>query len=156
MIDTKNHQKKHWEGLTIVELLVVIVVLSVLASIVIASYTMTKNQARAEKTKTNAASVKKVAEAYYTKNNTYPTQVAQFSTTYTTMPTDIILLTSGALSDANGEKSIMYRYVSSGAGACIMRWEYSPPSGSPGVVVTDLIGTATSGNCNATTGALPS
>lgn len=156
MIYNKNYRVIYRKGFTLVELLVVIVVISILASIITVSYIGTKNQARGEKTKTNAASVKKVAEAYYTKNNVYPTQVAQFSTTYTTMPTDIVLLTSGTLSDTNGEKSIMYRYINSGAGACIMRWDYAPTSGSPGIVTTDIIGTATSGNCNATTGTLPS
>lgn len=145
------------KGFSIVELLIVIVVIAVIASITMLSYTGVRNRAKGETAETNAASVKKVAEAYFNANNVYPSTRAQFSTTFTTMPSEITLMTSGSLTAASGENTIMYRYVnSSGAvGACIMYWDYSPPSGSPGVTVHARLGTATSANCNATTGTFP-
>lgn len=143
-------------GFTIVELLVVIVVIVILASIVLVAYVGVQNQTRAEHARTNAASVKKAAEGYYNTRNVYPTQVAHFSSSFVTMPSDITLLTSGSLSATNGEKSIMYRYVGGGTGACIIYWEFAPTSGSPVATVLARLGTATTGNCTATTGSLPS
>lgn len=142
-------------GFTIVELLVVITIIVILAGIMLASYVGIQNQARSENAKGNAASVKKVAESYYSKMNVYPTQVTDFKSSFTSMPSGITLLTSGSLSATNGEKSIMYRYVSGGTGACIIYWEFSPPSGSAVATVFARLGTATTGNCTATTGTLP-
>lgn len=143
------------KGFTVVELLVVIVVIAVLASIMLVSYTGVQNQSKSEAAKANAASVKKVAEAYYNARNAYPTQVAHFITTFSTMPSNILLITSGALTEANGKESILYRTTASANGACIMYWDYAPLSGSAGIVVFALLGNATSGTCNATTGTLP-
>lgn len=144
------------KGFTVVEILIVIVVIVILASITLVAYTATQNQTRAEKTKTNAATVKKVAETYYNTNNTYPTSSPQFKSTYATLSLDVAIITSGTLTASNAENAILYRYVGGGTGACVMRWNYFPDSGSPGIVVEYLLGTATSGTCNATTGSLPS
>ncbi len=144
------------KGFTIVELMIVIAVIVILASITLVSYVGVQNQTRAEKTKAHAATVKKVAETYYNTNNTYPTTSSHFRSTFATLSLDVSIVTSGTLTSANAEDAILYRYVSGGTGACIMRWDYFPASGSPGIVVTDRLGTATSGNCNATTGTLPS
>ncbi len=149
-------QHRPAQGFTIVELLVIIVIIALLASIMLVSYVGVQSQARAEDAKTSAASVKKAAEAYYNTANAYPTQIAHFSSSFVTMPSDVTILTSGSLSATNGEKSVMYRYVSGGTGACIMYWDYAPASGSPAAAVFTRLGTATTGNCNATTGSLPS
>ncbi len=143
------------DGFTVTELIIVIVVIAILASIMLVSYASVQNQSKAESARTNAASVKSVAEGYYSQNNAYPTQRAHFSTTYITMPTDIILLSSGSLTAATGEKSIMYRYISSGTGACVLYWNFAPDSGSPGITAYTLLGNATTGTCNTTTGTLP-
>lgn len=155
----KNIRSKPNGGFTIIELLVVIVVIAILASLTVVSYTHIRDQAMASQAKTNAESVQKVAEAYYARNNQYPETVAHFSSTPTTMPADIQILTSGTLNRTNGGSSILYRrVVSSGSttGACIMYWDFSPESGGPaGIAVHVRLGTATTGNCNATTGAMP-
>lgn len=156
IVNSQDRQSGRTAGFTLVELVVVITVVVILASITIVSYIGSQNQAKAEKVKTNAAAVKSAAEAYYNTANAYPTQVAHFSSTFVTMPSDITILTSGSLTSSNGENSIMYRYVSSGTGACIMYWDFAPASGTPGVVVYERLGSATSGNCSATTGTFPS
>ena len=143
------------DGFTLVEVIISIVVIVIIASITLISYVGVQNQSKAEQTRTNAGTVKKVAETYYNINNVYPTQSAHFNSTYAKL-SDVTIITSGTLTRQNGENAIMYRYISSGAGACIMRWDYFPESGAQGIVVTDLLGTASSGNCNATTGTLPS
>ncbi len=146
---------KQNRGFTLVELVIVIAVIAILTTISLISYVSTQNQAKGEKARTNAASVKSAAEAYYNTANTYPTQVSHFSSTFATLPSDITILTSGSLTSTNGESSIMYRYTGGGTGACIMHWEFAPDSRSPGAVALDHLGSATSGNCNATTGSFP-
>lgn len=152
----KNRLRIH--GFTIVELLIAMVIISILVTITSFSYSGMRNKSRSQTAKTNAASVKKAAEAYFNTANVYPSARSHFSSSFVNMPTDINLLTSGSLTASNGENSILYRYVNtSGAyGACIMYWDYYPSSGSPGVVVYARLGNATSGNCNATTGSFPS
>ena len=132
-----------------------IVVIALLAGMVIVSYAGVQSQTRAEDAKANAGSVKKVAEAYFSANNVYPTQVAHFGTTFSKLPSTVTILTSGTLTSNNGQQSILYRHIGSGSGACIMYWDYLPVSGSPGIVTFGLLGSATSGTCNATTGTLP-
>lgn len=143
-------------GFTLVELLIVIVVIVILTTIVVVSYRNTQDQVKSETAIANAGSVEKAARAYYNTNNRFPTQVANFSSTFVTMPTNITILTSGTLSRNNGENSILYRYVSSGAGACVMYWDFASISGPPGIKIYGHLGSATSANCNATAGTLPS
>ena len=137
-------------GFTLVEVIIVIAVIVILASIVTVSYRNTQDQVKAETARANAGSVEKAAQAYYNVNNRYPTQRANFGSTFVTMPSNITILNSGTLSRANGENSILYRYISSGAGACVMYWDFMPVTGSPGIKVYGHLGTATSANCNAT------
>lgn len=147
------------KGFTLVELLIVIVVIAILASIVLVSYVGVQNQTKAENARTNAASVKKAAETYYGENNAYPTLVADFSTTYAKLQAGITILTTGSLTSTNGANSIMYRYINSGgsaSGACILFWNFQPESGPPGVETHAVIGNATDSTCNASVGTLPS
>ena len=142
-------------GFTLVELLIVIVVISILATISIVSYTGVQARARATKAKMNAASVKKVAEAYYAQSNTYPTANSHFRSGLITLPSDILLLTSGSLSRSNGETTVGYRYVGSASnatGACVFYWDFTTEGNS----AITYLGTATSGTCGYTTGTVPS
>ena len=155
-----NQQTKRTSGFTLVELLIVIVVISILATISIVSYTGVQARARATKAKMNAASVKKVAEAYYAQNNAYPTASSHFRSGIITLPSTVLLLTSGSLSGSNGEDSIMYRYVGTApnaTGACVLFWDFAPSGGGAAAVSSpSFLGTATSANCSASLGQFPS
>lgn len=59
-------------GFTVVELLVVIVILSILAALVIASYTGIQNRAKDTRRFGDISQLKKVLEIYRAYNNAYP------------------------------------------------------------------------------------
>jgi len=158
---TKYRAKQ--SGFTIVELLVVIVVIAILATISIVTYNGVQNRARDSKAAINANTVQKAAEAYFADNSAYPTTKAMFSSSIITLPSSISLLTSASpsaipnptLSPATGENSILYRYIlTSGVatGACIFFWDFVPPSGSPTISSGIYLGNATSGTCSGTVG----
>jgi len=65
--------KQSKSGFTIVELLIVIVVIGILASIVIVSYNKVQSQARDSKRKTDVSNMIKALELYYSDNGKYPT-----------------------------------------------------------------------------------
>lgn len=79
-------------GFTIVELLIVIVVIAVLASIVIVAYNGVTSKANAAKNQTDALTVRKRAEAYYADNlggnGLYPPAIATAATNWTTYTTN--------------------------------------------------------------------
>lgn len=66
-------------GFTIVELLIVIVVIGILATIVIVTYQGVQNKANTTKNQTNAKEVKDKAEAYNSLETEYPANAAVFS-----------------------------------------------------------------------------
>lgn len=69
MVSLKNKSK----GFTIVELLIVIVVIGILATLVIVTFTGIQQKARDSKRKTDVGAVQAALESYYSSNNTYPT-----------------------------------------------------------------------------------
>jgi len=69
MVSLKNKSK----GFTIVELLIVIVVIGILATLVIVTFTGIQQKARDSKRKTDISAVQAALESYYSSNNTYPT-----------------------------------------------------------------------------------
>jgi prepilin-type N-terminal cleavage/methylation domain-containing protein len=73
-------------GFTIVELLIVIVVIAILATITIVAYSGITSRANNTKAQANAASVQKVAEAFNADNGRYPATVAEFTTNPATTP----------------------------------------------------------------------
>lgn len=164
MIAKKSANKKTDNGFTIVELLIVIVVIGILATISIVTYSGVQNRARDSKAAINANTTQKAAEAYFADFSAYPTTTAMFSSSIITLPSGITLLkaasasalpSSPALNSASGENSILYRYVlTSGVatGACIFFWDFSPATGSARISDGTFIGTATSANCSATVG----
>ena len=153
------------KGFTIVELLIVIIVIAILATISFVSYTGVQNRSKAEKAKANAASVKKVAEDYYSRNNTYPTAVSHFRSNPIQLSSDIQLFTSGSFDAAVGETTVAYKYVGTAAnatGACIYHWSFTgitsastwpskPANGEAGVTEPKLLGNATLSTCSAST-----
>lgn len=67
------------KGFTIVELLIVIVVMGILATIVIVTYQGVQDKANTTKNQSNAKEVIAKAEAYNSLETGYPTDVAVFS-----------------------------------------------------------------------------
>lgn len=161
--------RKNQTGFTLVELLIVIVVISILAAISYVSYTNSQDRAKAAKAKANAATVKSVAEAYYAKNNTYPTAVSHFRSGTITLPSTIEIFRTGSFTSAIGETTVAYKYVgapTAATGACIYYWDYNPRAagpttwdgapavGQPGRSEPIYLGDASSANCSASTSTL--
>jgi type II secretion system protein G len=65
--------KQSKSGFTIVELLIVVVVIGILASIVIVSYSQVQSRARDSKRKDDVSNMIKALELYYSDNGHYPT-----------------------------------------------------------------------------------
>lgn len=83
-----NH-KRH--GFTIVELLIVIVVIAVLATISMVAFNGVQERARLSAHKSNLTSIVKAIELYYADNNSYPGSASGSCSTWTSS------LSSGAL-----------------------------------------------------------
>ena len=107
------------KGFTIVELLIVIVVMGILATIVIVTYQGVQDKANTTKNQSNAKEVLAKAEAYNSINTGYPTDIAVFSpsnaesdaTVKLSDETVFDLLKDGAMSDTltgDARKDIYY------------------------------------------------
>ena len=128
-------------GFTIVELLIVIVVIGILAAIVIVAYNGVQNQARTTKTKTNASTIQKRAEAFNADdsagNGTYPASVAAWNTYSTTAGNEnksgaipnTITVQSTALSAG---EAVRYQVCATPSGYKVTYWDYTT-----GATVTD-------------------
>ncbi len=141
------------KGFTLVELMIAVIVIGILASISVVSYIGVKERAREEKAKTNAATMKRVIDSFYSRNNHYPTTVTQLRQASISLPSDITPMSSAnpTLDETTGERIVAYKYVPNTAtptGACIYYWSYTTKALS---AVTRL-GTATVGNCGTTGG----
>ena len=66
-------KKKRQEGFTIVELLIVIVVIGILATLVIVTFTGIQQKARNTKRQTDINAIQSHVEAFYAQNGYYPT-----------------------------------------------------------------------------------
>ena len=121
MVSLKNKSK----GFTIVELLIVIVVIGILATLVIVTFTGIQQKARDSKRKTDLNALDSHVEAFYASYGFYPTlkdlQTSSFLSTY------MKGFDPGALTDPKGgavsgtTSSSNYSYVaadSTGGGAC--------------------------------------
>lgn len=64
--------KKTKHGFTVVELIIVIVVIAILASITIIAYRETQKNARNEKFKTDSLTLQSAVDEYYAENGNYP------------------------------------------------------------------------------------
>lgn len=154
---------KNQKGFTIIELLVVIAVIGILAAIAVVSYSGVRDRAKTEKLAASALAVKKAAEAYYERNNVYPSTAEHFQASYVTFPSDTELLRTGWSFTPGGalpmldikarDNGIMYKYVRTtlpglggeqATGACIYHWNFTTDSRSELL----YMGNADSSNCN--------
>lgn len=92
---TKRLRSELDAGFTLIELLIVIVILGILAAIVVFAVGSTRGDAVANSCKTDVKSVELAAEAYYTKNGSYPTMSSS------SLPTGSLLKTYPSSSDYN-------------------------------------------------------
>ena len=85
-LSTKSSQ----EGFTLVELIIVIVVIGILAAIILVAYSGITAQANDTKYKSNAESVRKVAETINADKGYYPDAVSDFDDSdYTDLPSGL-------------------------------------------------------------------
>ena len=142
-----KHVRKD-SGFTIVELLIVIVVIAILATISIVAYSGIQTRAKSTKAQANAAQVQKIAEAYFADNSVYPGSVANFSSGVAKLPTGVTLLTSTTTRrSSNGENSSDYDYVGASSttatGGRIQYFDFGTNAVSTTVI---YLGGATSGS----------
>jgi len=78
MVSLKNRSK----GFTIVELLIVIVVIAILATLVIVTFTGIQQKARDSQRQTDINALDSHVEAFYAQNGAYPTTAQLNSTTW--------------------------------------------------------------------------
>ena len=70
-----HYTKKHHQGFTIVELLIVIVVIAILATITIVSYTGVQDRANDVRRQSDVNTITKTLEMYRISNGVYPTDI---------------------------------------------------------------------------------
>lgn len=77
------------KGFTLVELMIVITVIAILATIGVISFTRVQAQTRDTKRKADMRAVSTALQAYFTEKQTYPTQLSDLVPTYVpTLPVD--------------------------------------------------------------------
>ena len=142
--------KSNKKGFTIVELLVVIVVIGILATITIVSLSGVTNKANTNADLATASSIRTAAMVVYTKENKYPTESADPLGALTAGDAKLTLPSGATLSNAKptGKLTFSYRVASSGKGICIGYWD-STLSTPAAVFITDGTATAASdGTCS--------
>ena len=123
------------KGFTIVELLVVIVVIGILATITMVSYSDVTTKAKLAANKSNAASVMQAADAYFAEFGTYPTIGTQLNSGGSVkVPASVSGLITASAPASTAPSSITY--IQAATGYCIEYWD---------TVTTDKATLATAG-----------
>jgi prepilin-type N-terminal cleavage/methylation domain-containing protein len=118
--------KKRQSGFTIVELLIVIVVIGILATLVIVTFTGIQQKARDSQRQTDVSAIASQVEAFYAQYGYYPTladlQSGTFVSTYLKgLKADALVSPkAGTLAAAaTSGPSWSYGYVASGTSGCV-------------------------------------
>lgn len=130
MVSLKNKSK----GFTIVELLIVIVVIGILATLVIVTFTGIQQKARNSQRQTDINAVDSHVEAFYAQNGYYPT--LQDLQTPSFLTANMKGLDPQALVDPKGGSTTIgattsgtqYSYVATGASNCVNTTASDPTS----------------------------
>lgn len=120
--------KKRSEGFTIVELLIVIVVIGILATLVIVTFTGIQQKARDSQRQTDINAINNSLAAYYAQNGSYPTVAALNDPSFRSA--NLKGLDPEALLAPNSTTAI------SAAAATTAKYQYDP-SGCSGTATTD-------------------
>ena len=131
---------KNKKGFTIVELLIVIVVIGILATLVIVTFTGIQQKGRNTQRQTDIKALNGYVEAFYADFGFYPTgadmQDDEFREAYMKGLDPEALLdpkqTSGTIKTTElGEDEFVYSYVAGGSSACTSATEVSNTEGEP-------------------------
>ncbi len=139
----KLKQLRSSKGFTIVELLIVIIVIAILATLVITAYNGVQAKARDVKRQSDANEVQKAAESYNADNGSYPTVTANFRASGNTIKLDSSITIGATAPSSSSPDIIQVKQCGSGAGDQIIY--YSEQSSS----TTTLTAGDTSGTCTA-------
>jgi len=108
-------------GFTLLELLVVITIIGLLASVGLASYGRAQARARDARRQSDLTTLRNSLEIYYAEMNSYPATGGAWQDAETALAVLDPTYIRGVPSDPGGAGSVPYRYrdVSSGQGYCI-------------------------------------
>lgn len=126
------HSTNKLRGFTIVELLIVIVVIAILASISIVSYNGIQNRAKATAATSAAKNVAVKAEMANTFKGYYPGTIADFDDNSESKIAGTGLKLNPTVTSANGTDTVIYQKCTAGAasgGARIGAFNYDAGSG---------------------------
>jgi len=121
--------KKRQSGFTIVELLIVIVIIGILATLVIVTFSGIQQKARDTKRKTDINALDSHVEAFYANTGNYPTLAAINDATWRS--TNMKGLDPAALQDPKGSAQTL-----AGASTATV-YGYSNPTACSGATITD-------------------
>ena len=116
------------KGFTIIELLIVIVIIGILVAITAVAYTGITNQANTTKAQSNAASVRKVAEAYHARNSVWPTLANLDNSPDAKVPAGVTVSATSPTS-SNGTTTVGYTGGGGTAAPTITYWDFSSSGG---------------------------
>lgn len=128
---------KNNSGFTIVELLIVIVVIAILATISIVAYTGIQNRGKASASQSLASQAAKKAQTFYTVSSTanYPANVAAFAGESEARLEGLTLVDYSATAASAGDPATVanysngttgiYRRLGATTGGCVYWWDYT-------------------------------
>lgn len=100
------------DGFTLIEVLVVVTLLSILATFSISNYSQIQKQGKDSRRKTDLSQVKAALELYYSVNNSYPASVGIFGLPWGSIFSDAKGTYMKQLpTDPSGSKGTSYCYV---------------------------------------------
>ncbi len=128
---TQGNIKIKERGFTIVELLVVIVVIGILATITIVSYTGITAKANTAANKQNASSVIATAQIVYANTSSFPVTSATSATVIAALNSSDAKIPSGltvtSTSVTSGTATALSYRQKANTGICVGYWDYSIP-----------------------------